>query len=169
MDGADDDRQGVRHRDPGLTAYELTADDVLVTCPSCQGCARVVVTSRTDEWLASWPRRLVCPHCSLVQERPPRSGSAWGGATDPYFGAPLWLQSPCCGGRVLWAYNERHLSVLRAHVAAKLRERPPSDLGPTSMLERLPSWITSAQHREEVVRTIDRLQRRVPPRTRTGT
>lgn len=93
-------------------------------------------------------------------------GSAWGGATDPYFGAPLWLQGPCCGGRVLWAYNERHLSVLRAHVAARLRERPPDGLGPTSMLERLPSWITSAQHREEVVRTIDRLQRRVPPHDR---
>lgn len=155
--------QGARHRDPGLTIEDLTGEDVLVTCPSCQGCARVVVTSRTAEPVPSWPRRLVCPQCSFARDRPPGSASTWGaGAFDPYLHAPLWLQSRCCDGRVLWAFNERHLLVLRDHVAATLRERSTGDLAATSMLERLPAWITSAKHRAEVLRTIERLKSRIP-------
>lgn len=63
---------------------------------------------------------------------------------------------------VLWAFNERHLLVLRDHVAATLRERSTGDLAATSMFERLPAWITSAKHRAEVLRTIERLKSRIP-------
>jgi hypothetical protein len=81
----------------------------------------------------------------------------WGGPVDPFFGLPLWLQAGCCGGRTLWAFNRRHLDLLEAYVGAKLRERCASP-GSSSMLARLPAWVKSAKHRDEVLRTISRLR-----------
>ena len=42
---------------------------------------------------------------------------------EPPFGAALWLEAECCGGKRLWALNETHLNYLRAYVAETQRER----------------------------------------------
>jgi hypothetical protein len=81
-------------------------------------------------------------------------GVAVGGPNDPFFGRPLWLQTPCCG-HVLWGYDGRHLDALQGYVAADLRERTGPIMG---MLDRLPAWIKKAGHRTEVLRAIDRLR-----------
>ncbi len=46
--------------------------------------------------------------------------------------------------------------------AVQLRQWPPEDGAPTSVLERLPGWVTSAKHRSDVIRAIERLQERIP-------
>lgn len=151
-----------RFQDPGRTLDEITAEDVLVVCPACSGCARVVVVARSDAPVSSWPRRLVCPGCCLTRERPPGTPAwRWADGTEPFFALPLWLREPCCG-RVLWALNEQHLQLLGDHVGARLRQRPREHAAPTSVLERLPSWITAADNRPAVLRAVGRLQRRIP-------
>lgn len=109
------------------------------------------------------PRRLVCRGCGttrdwVARQTRPRGGAligvALGGPNDPFFGRPLWLQAPCCG-RLLWAYNGRHVGVLRSYVAADVRERTGPTMG---MFDRLPAWIKKANHRTEVLKAIDRLR-----------
>jgi hypothetical protein len=89
-------------------------------------------------------------------------------AQDPFFGLPLWLQTPCCGN-VLWAYNGRQLDLLAEYVGADLRERVSRSPGEGAfrrfegveaftMLERLPAWIKSAGHRAEVLKAVARLR-----------
>lgn len=78
-----------------------------------------------------------------------------GVATDPVFGLDLWLRTPCTG-EVLWAYNDEHLEFLRRYVGATVRERTPKQNG--SIASRLPRWMTSAKHRDEVLAAISRLE-----------
>jgi hypothetical protein len=164
MDGVDVSAEsaGNRFQDPGLTVEDLTSEDILVVCRSCGVCARVLVTLRSDGPVIFWPRRLLCSRCGLAEERP-RGAPAWQwrDGTDPYFNAPLWLQEHV-RGHVLWALNERHLDLLRDHVGARLRQRPPEEGAPMSVLERLPGWVTSAKHRSDVIRALERLQQRLP-------
>jgi hypothetical protein len=95
----------------------------------------------------------------------PRTGHLWGAepvwppGREPYFGAELWLQSECCGGRLLWARNVEHLDYLRDYVAGELREDPHSGYKPLSSI--LPTWMKEAKHRDEVLRHLDRLRRTV--------
>jgi DNA-directed RNA polymerase subunit RPC12/RpoP len=77
------------------------------------------------------------------------------GAVDPWFGLPLWLQMRCCG-EVLWARNPSHLDFLENYVVARLRERAPNQNGST--VSRLPKWMKSAKHREELAAAIARLR-----------
>lgn len=163
---------GSRYVDHGrpIAAY---ADLIYVVCPACGARAQIVPRPDLPELryhseLQYRPRRLVCPGCALTREWVAERrgaalvGVALGGPNDPFFGLALWLQTPCCG-RLLWAYNERHLDVLHAYVSADLRERAGFAMG---MLGRLPAWIKVATHRSEVLRAIDRLraqlQRRNP-------
>jgi hypothetical protein len=103
----------------------------------------------------------VCPACHRRASLPLR----WypqpfgGGAVDPVFGLPLWLQAPCCG-HVLWAYGREHLEELRAYVAARQRERSPAS-GFWSMVPRLPRWVGAAGNRDAVLRCLDRLEERL--------
>ncbi|WP_327086365.1 hypothetical protein OIE66_29045 [Nonomuraea sp. NBC_01738] len=106
-------------------------------------------------------RRLSCGECGYVKDVTPGSAVV-GGPVDPFFLRPVWLQASCCG-HVLWAYNDRHLDVLAAYVAAKLRER--GDLvawAPASLVERLPTWLKTAKNRAEIMRTIGRLRLTLP-------
>lgn len=77
---------------------------------------------------------------------------------DPYFGLPLWLQTPCCG-EVLWAFNEEHPAFLADYIAASLREREPNRN--SSLASRLPAWMKRAQNRDAVLKCIEHLQRSV--------
>lgn len=145
--------------------FAVYSDLIHVVCPDCRAQAVVVPRPGLPELryyseLQFRPRRLVCSHCGTTRDwvAQQRTGAlvgiALGGPNDPFFGRPLWLQTPCCG-HLLWAYNSRHLDTLHSYIAANLRERT----GPTTgMLDRLPAWIKKANHRGEVLRAIDRLR-----------
>ncbi|MFI0451253.1 hypothetical protein [Actinomadura sp. 6N118] len=112
---------------------------------------------KADDGSVRSRRRLRCPSCGLFRDGYPAS-TLIGASVDPYFRLPLWLRADSCG-QVLWAYNMRHLDLLEAYVAARLRERG-SDTN--SMLTKLPAWLKSAKHRQEVLRVIGRLRASVP-------
>lgn len=145
-----------RFEDPLIRVYDLAAHDIHVVCPRCG--ARAVDAPRPTESgdVISWPRRLACAGCAYSATWTP-GWSEWGCPVDPFFRVPLWLRAECCGGRVLWAFNEAHLDLLEEYVAARLRERRASP-GTMSVLARLPAWLKSAKHRDEVLRTIRRLR-----------
>lgn len=67
---------------------------------------------------------------------------------------PLWLPTPAAGtsSGVQW----RAPGFLRHYVAAELRERGPHVT--RSLAMRLPAWMTSAKHRDEVLGGIRRLE-----------
>lgn len=154
-------------------------DPVLVVCPRCA--ARAIV--RGDRSRA----RLVCDGCGLARswdgehlhvlvDGAPvvldRGERAWVDpvagrgvrvfiepqGTDARFGTPVWLRAECCGGQLLWANNAAHLDYLEAYVTARLRERAP---GPAPLSAKLPAWMKSAKNREEVLKHLHRLRRRL--------
>jgi hypothetical protein len=157
------DETGGRHLDRGRP-LELYTDLIYVVCPKCDSQAVSVPRPGLPELryyseTRFRPRRLSCGACGTTREwTAAQKGSALvgvrlGGPDDPFFGLPLWLQTPC-RGEILWAYNERHLDALEAHVAATLREH----VGPMGMLGRLPAWIKAAGNREDVLKAIGRLR-----------
>ncbi|HEY1011114.1 MAG TPA: hypothetical protein VGE07_00320 [Herpetosiphonaceae bacterium] len=148
-----------RFRDP-QAALEDFADEILVACPRCAGCARVLPRDPADPSVFA-PRRLICPACGLARERPGGPVS-FGAPRDCYFGLPLWLQAPCAG-ETLWAYNERHLALMEAAIGAMLRERrraPVLGWRNRSAANRLPGWMKAASNRARVLKTIARLRAR---------
>ncbi|MGW6704081.1 hypothetical protein ACWGDE_04185 [Streptomyces sp. NPDC054956] len=152
-----------RFADPGVKVYEF-ADEVLVRCPVCGGCA--LVLARLGECEHRWVggreytrRRLRCG-CGHVRDEF-QDCRTFGQPVDPYFQLPLWLAADCCGGQQLWAYNLAHLDLLESYIGAGLRERAAIP-GSMSLVERLPAWVKSAKHRSEVLRTIRRLRASVP-------
>lgn len=78
-----------------------------------------------------------------------------GGTTETY---ELWLRRPCVG-HVLWATNVDHLEYLQLYVGATLREG--THIPHQSLHHKLPTWMKTAKHREEVLRTIELLREQV--------
>lgn len=156
---------GDRFRDDPLLWVERFADKVLVRCPVCGECAIVLDPVGTSEYQASQgdtrlaARRLRCLVCGLSKDGFP-SERVLGVPFDPYFRLPVWLQTDC-RGKVLWAYNANHLNLLESYVAARLRERRASP-GSMTMVARLPAWLKSAKHRDEILRAIRRLRSSLP-------
>ncbi|APU17376.1 MULTISPECIES: TFIIB-type zinc ribbon-containing protein [Actinoalloteichus] len=152
---------GLRSHDSGIHLVELAAEAIDVVCPRCRSRAANTARPNDSAYVGTWPRRLTCPNCAYWAEWASGAGrySVWGGPVDPFFGVPLWWQAECCGGRTLWALNEKHLDLLERHVAARLRERtgPPRN---SSMVSRLPGWLSAAGNRAEVLTTIRRLRAR---------
>lgn len=142
--------------------------EVLVRSPRCDGCAVVLAArgtigdgERSPSGGMDLRRRLRCRECGYFKDETVGSAVV-GGPVDPFFQRPVWLQASCCG-HVLWAYNSRHLDLLEAYVAAKLRER--GDLvawAPASLVERLPTWLKTSKNRAEVLRAIGRLRLTLP-------
>ncbi|HEX6359607.1 TFIIB-type zinc ribbon-containing protein [Actinophytocola sp.] len=145
-----------RFEDPLTRLQELAAEVIHVVCPRCEARAVDVPRPTESRHVLWWPRRLACPSCGYSAASKPGT-SMWGGPVDPFFRVPLWLRAECCGGRTLWAFNEAHLDLLEGYVAARLRERCAFP-GSMSMLARLPAWLKSAKHRDEVLRAIRRLR-----------
>lgn len=179
--GSSPNRGAQRFQDQQLTSWDFvsTADEILVRCPRCDACAKVV-------HLPTFPplhgqhsglrgqRRVVCIACGYatdgdpaglrVLHRPPRRGTV----RDPFFQLTLWLQTDCCG-HVLWAYNQRHLDYLEAFVSARLRLRSQPDHEPgrhrrMTMTAKLPSWLKAAKNRNTILRCIARLRSSVQAR-----
>lgn len=135
-----------RFRDPQTRIEDLADEPILVVCPRCACRASVTVS------------RLVCPACGLVREDSRPDFRAWNRPVDPFFREPLWLRADCCGGNTLWAFHERHLDLIERFVAAKHRERGLGDRPGMTLVARLPAWMTTAKHRDEVLRTIVKLR-----------
>lgn len=161
----------VRFHDPG-DRLEAFLDEVLVRCPRCDALARVTpappaadAPARAD-WLAD--RRLVCPACALVRTWPAPGAKrqiVTGTDVDPWFGEPLWLRTTLNlggTGHVLWAYNLRHLTLLQGYVGAtqRTKDRTPGMIH--TLLNRLPTWIKEARHRDELLAAPARLRASVP-------
>ncbi len=76
--------------------------------------------------------------------------------------ATAWLAEECCGGNVLWALNERHLDYLERFVGSRSRDRDfPSPPGNRGLAYKLPKWMQLAHNRDELLRTISHMRRRV--------
>ncbi|MFG2304513.1 hypothetical protein [Actinacidiphila glaucinigra] len=160
---------GGRFRDQRERKYRYDfLDEVLVRCPRCDGCAAVTPHpgplsdgEATTSGTQNLHRRLRCKECGFFKDQIVDSAVV-GAPIDPYFQRPVWLQADC-SGHVLWAYNVRHLDLLDAYVAAKLRERGEVMPGaPASLVERLPTWLKAAKNRTEILRTIKRLRSTLP-------
>lgn len=81
--------------------------------------------------------------------------------TDPVFGLPLWLQQQF-RDEIFWSYNNDHIEMLAEFIGAKLRERgisPRSTIRKnSSMISRLPGFISKAKNRTELLKLIKGLQ-----------
>ena len=108
-------------------------------------------------------RSIRCKECGETNEYKPRFVEAVPYHTprtmqvDPFFKLPLWLQSEV-RGKILWAWNYRHLDYIRHYVQSSLRVRHRHQY--SSMVERLPSWITTAKNRLHIVKAIRRLEKK---------
>ncbi|MBK6821830.1 MAG: hypothetical protein IPG87_02125 [Saprospiraceae bacterium] len=69
---------------------------------------------------------------------------------------PLWY-SGSVKGELIWAYNQKHLLEIENYVRATLRERT-TDRFKMTMVEKLPDFIKSAKNREEVLKTLEKMQ-----------
>lgn len=151
-----------RFRDDGRSLFD-GLDDIRVKCPKCGGAGLI---GRIDEAPARTrahafaPRRFQCSACThRVEWR--GNAVAIGGAHDPYLRFPLQLQTRTRHG-VLYAYNVAHLDWIEGFVAAGLRERRiEAGMANRSIASRLPAWIKAAKNREEVLRALARLRRRL--------
>lgn len=137
--------------------------DVLVVCPHCAGRALVKTGDFQNLKYEVQGVRVVCAQCGYnrsLQAVPMRSQHlVFGAPVDPFFHLPLWLQTGW-EGHVLWAYNVAHVAFLEQHVWAKLRERNGFQYRVKSIGARLPRWMTSAQHREAVLKALQKMKER---------
>lgn len=152
-----------RFQDPRSGIWD-DLGEILVRCPSCSHKARVapVSTETSDERPVFTPRRVSCLSCGYFGDRPAVSQwTIYRDGRDPYFGLRLWFTADCVG-HVLWAYNVPHLDLLESFVSATRRERglrPPA--ARSSLVERLPSWMKQAKHRDEILKAIERLRSKI--------
>jgi hypothetical protein len=149
---------GNRYRDTRLTIYDL-GGEFLVRCPRCAAQARVAPLGLVAGSRIAVDARCACTRCGHQREHHGSRVALQDGA-DWYFGLPLWLQTPCCG-RTLWAYNARHLAFLEEYVRAQLREAPTAEgwARNRTLASRLPHWIKSGRHRDDILAGIERLKR----------
>jgi hypothetical protein len=81
---------------------------------------------------------------------------------EPSFGQPLWLAEECCGGNVLWALNKPHLDYLERFIRSTTRDQDfPSPPGDRGLAYKLPKRMQLARNRQELLRTVSRLRRRL--------
>lgn len=156
-------------RDRQITVHDF-AVDVLVACPRCARPARVFATAGAEGFFRARHWRMVCPTCGHHQDKSSDCRTVYsgrrGGVYDPVFGLPLWLQRSCCRGNLLWAYNLEHLSFVESFVAATIRERSDAvragdGYRRMSMVAKLPSWLKSAEHRDEIPEAVQHLKRSI--------
>lgn len=149
-----------RYMDTGESIYGFL-DHTYVECPHCGKCAR---TSRIDPESNDLfaPRRLICRYCGAVREwHGHEIKRSWHSSPlDDYFELPLWLRIPCCG-KILWAYNLKHLDFIEVYIGATLRERerdPQNGWSNASLASRLPKWMSSGKHRDEILECIRKIR-----------
>jgi hypothetical protein len=123
---------------------------------------------RCGRWLEKRYQRILAKRRQVVLSCPCKAQTAvdvsfrsvrLGRPYDPYFGYPLWFTKNI-GDEVLWAYNRRHISFLRAYIGAGNRPRTPSRNG--SLASRLPQWLKKGTRRAGLLRAITALERKTP-------
>jgi hypothetical protein len=153
-----------RHVDNGENRLSIAVptddDPTLIVCPKCSRMAKVLLAGNQPE--EGYRVKAICASCGFSREKVGNEQSFYWRDEDPsdsYFEYSLWLKVPCCG-HSLWAFNRRHLRLLESYVDAELRERPKGDVDikNASIASRLPKWIKSAKHREQVSLGIQKLK-----------
>ena len=132
---------------------------VSVKCRECH--AQI---THSAPWNGVWKKLGTrCPECDDVCEYEAHISRHYmhkGLMTDSVYGLPLWLQKTFRGD-LFWAFNYEHLEVIHQYVAANLRERgisPRNTIKKSSaMVARLPSFVTKAGNREEMLALIEEL------------
>lgn len=152
--------------------YDFLKYDILVVCPGCSKLAIIKTNNFTFQNRNENEIKVVCPNCGYNRrliEKPESilhatkykvlKGRVFvvGGAIDPFFYLPLWLQSEF-EGNTLWAYNLEHLKFLHGHIEAKLRERNGQELVNKSLGSRLPKWMNSKKNRAAILKRIIELE-----------
>ena len=152
------------------------ADLMLVRCPSCGAAARAARGERKPQ--VPVVVTVTCTGCGFAKvwrtkgDWSPRDDVAPvpGEVCDLLTGLPLWLQTPCAG-HTLWAFNAEHLDFLRGAVGARLRERATyagwdgrshTDTYYGRIPAALPTWMKVAEHRDEVLAALARMERTLP-------
>lgn len=128
----------------------------------CRECRHQLTRSAPVD--GTWKKlKMKCDNCGDECEYEAHLSKHWkheGRMTDPVFGLPLWLQAPMAD-ELFWSFNYEQLELLEQYVKAKLRERgitPRNTIKKSSsMVARLPSFITGAHRREEVLALIRNL------------
>ena len=96
---------------------------------------------------------LSCKHCGFIKK-----------GKNLFFDIrpDLQLETSCCGNK-LWALNEEHLQYIENFVSAELRERVHDENGwhNQSLSSRLPKWIQSAKNRDEILKAVEKLKKRI--------
>jgi hypothetical protein len=136
-------------------------DEYDVVCPRCKKLAHVAIVDATAPPLFA-PRRLTCLSCGHVAEWLGSGVRSWFSdePRDWYFKRPFFYRIACCG-HVLWVFNRRHLQFLKEFVSAKIRSRSKGKRGWSnrSLASRLPKWISTARHREDILVSLAKLER----------
>ena len=138
--------------------YGIMTAFVSVKCRECRN-----QLTRSAEVDGQWHKlKLKCDQCGDECEYDAhlsKHSKHHGLMTDPIFGLTLWLQEPF-GDDLFWAYHYEHLILLQQYVRAKLRERGVANKGSKNslMFSRLPSFITKAGNREQILHLIHELQ-----------
>lgn len=151
-----------RFHDDGRSRFGYL-DEILVTCPKCGAAGRIAAFDGAPAQSTGHfaPRRFQCSGCHHRTESRGGMVAFRADARDPYLGLPLRLQAPTRHG-VLHAYNAAHLDWIEGFVAAGLRERRIGDgMANRSIASRLPAWVKSAKNRDDVVRALARMRRRL--------
>ena len=143
------------------TAIYAFIKDILVQCPHCTGKALVRTGDFQDMKFEINGVKVSCLKCGYNKglDKVPMRGKhlIFGAPVDPFFHLPVWLQTEF-ESNLLWAYNREHLDFLAQHVGAKLRERNGFKYQVRSIGARLPRWMTSAKHREAILKLIGELE-----------
>ena len=145
---------------------EKTSDQIrynAIVKRNCDNCGKGFEVKIPNQKTKQKEITIPCPNCGITRKFKARieeyrlKHPVAGEACDPIFNLPLWFQAEI-KGKVFWAYNRAHLSEIKKYVQAKLRER--QTLYYTTMVERLPQFITEAKNREVVLKGIERLERK---------
>ena len=128
----------------------------------CDSCGKSIIIEIPNQKEISKQVTISCPHCGTTRTFEPRNEAyrlvykSSGFAVAPIFNLPLWLQTDV-KGNLFWAYNKQHLQDMKSYVQAKLRERQSK--GYTTMVERLPKFITEAKNRVAILKAIEQLEK----------
>jgi hypothetical protein len=131
---------------------------MLVACERCKNCATLLkfVFPRTAKAASRRMGQCSCLHC----------GHQWMATAEADFfsDGPLWLQARC-HGNVLWVLNRPHLDFLEEFIAAGLREERMQDRSTRRLSSALPGWMLAGKNREDVVRALKQLRRKLEATT----
>jgi len=135
-----------------ISIYGLM-DEVLVECVKCKNQALV---QQLDS--SSGIARISCKSCGFFRHKSDHNMLIWKDGFDPYFGFSLWLKTPAVGN-IVWAYNKRHLDLLRSYISSNTRPRKLYVSGPrnSTVGSRLPKWISAKKNRPSILKALEKL------------